>query len=229
MTYIIIGLGDFGAALGERLTANGHDVIAVDSNMNLVEEYKNRISSTICLNVAEAASLKMLPLADADEVIVSFGEDVGASLLVVALLKQHGVKCLKARAGSRLHRAVLEAIGVDEVLMPEINAAELFALSAERTEVKGAYLVTDNQQIVEIEIPTILSSQSLSQANLTETFNVKIIGVKRQFTRKSLIGKTETFYEMADIEAPTFRFAEHDRLLLFGDIADLQKMKRKLF
>lgn len=68
MTYIIIGLGNFGVALAERLTAIGHDVIGVDTNMNLVEEYKNTIGSTICINVSDAASLKMLPLADTDVV-----------------------------------------------------------------------------------------------------------------------------------------------------------------
>ena len=38
MTYIVIGLGNFGVSLAERLTRMGHDVIGVDSDINLVEE-----------------------------------------------------------------------------------------------------------------------------------------------------------------------------------------------
>ena len=56
MTYIVIGLGNFGVSLAERLTRMGHDVIGVDSDINLVEEYKNTISSTICLNLTPLLS-----------------------------------------------------------------------------------------------------------------------------------------------------------------------------
>ncbi|MGN0186781.1 MAG: potassium channel family protein [Paludibacteraceae bacterium] len=229
MTYVIVGLGNFGVALAERLTALGHEVVGVDSNMNLVEEYKNTIGSTICINLADAASLQMLPLADADEVIVTLGEHVGNSVLVVALLKQHGVKRLVARAGNRLHRTILEAIGVDEVIMPESYAAELFSISSEVEEVKGAYIATETHQLVELEVPDILVSQTLDQANLTETFGLDLVGVKRRFTKKSLFGKDEFYYEMVDAKAENFRFAANDRMLLFGNVTALQKIKKQLY
>ena len=57
MMYVVIGLGNFGVALSEKLTAMGHEVIGVDSNINLVEEYKNSIGSTICVNIADESSL----------------------------------------------------------------------------------------------------------------------------------------------------------------------------
>ncbi len=229
MTYIIIGLGNFGVALAERLTAIGHDVIGVDADMNLVEEYKNTIGSTICINVSDAASLKMLPLADADEVLVTLGENVGESVLVVALLKQHGVKRLVARAGNRLHRTILEAIGVDEVIMPETYAAELYALSAETEAVKGAYVATETHQLVEYEIPNILVSQSLAQANFKATFGVQLVAVKRQKSKLNLLGKNSLYYEVIDHETPDFVFEEHDHILLFGDIKSLQHLQKRLF
>ena len=229
MLYVIIGLGNFGVALAEHLTELGHEVVGVDSNMNLVEEYKNTIGSTICLNLADSVSLQMLPLADADEVIVTLGEDVGNSVLVVALIKQHGVKRLVARAGNRLHRTILEAIGVDEVIMPENYAATLFSISSEVAAVKGAYIATDTHQLVELEVPDMLVSQTPAQANLTETFGHDLVGVKRCFTKKSLFGKNESYYEMADMKAENFRFAAGDRMLLFGDIAALQKIKKQLY
>ncbi len=229
MLYVIIGLGNFGVALADHLAELGHEVVGVDSNMNLVEEYKNTIGSTICLNLADSVSLQMLPLADADEVIVTLGEDVGNSVLVVALIKQHGVKRLVARAGNRLHRTILEAIGVDEVIMPENYAAKLFSISSEVAAVKGAYIATDTHQLVELEVPDMLVSQTPAQANLTETFGLDLVGVKRCFTQKSLFGKNESYYEMADMKAENFRFAAGDRMLLFGDIAALQKIKKQLY
>lgn len=228
MTYIVIGLGNFGVSLAERLTRMGHDVIGVDSDINLVEEYKNSISSTICLNLSDSASLNVLPLDDAHQVIVTLGEKVGNSVLIVALLKQHGVKHLVARAGSKLHQTILEAIGVDEVIMPESYAADLFALSTEAPQIKGAYPVTETHQLVELEIPNILISQTLGQANLDELFHVQLVGVKRRKVKVNVLGANSFYYEMADLN-PEFTFQEYDRILLFGEMKALQKLQKKLY
>ena len=64
---------------------------------------------------------------------------------------------------------------------------------------------------------------------LTETFGLDLVGVKRCFTKKSLFGKNESYYEMVDMKAENFRFAAGDRMLLFGDIAALQKIKKQLY
>lgn len=229
MMYIVIGLGNFGVALSEKLTAMGHEVIGVDSNINLVEEYKNSIGSTICVNIADESSLQMLPLSDADEVVVALGEHVGNSVLVVALLKQYGVKRLVARASNKLHRTILEAIGVDEVLMPELHAADLYALSSEAKQIKSAFVIDEAHQIIEMEIPKILVTQSVSQVNFEGTFNVSLIAVKRRKTKLNVFGKNSFLYEMENYKSPDFLFEEFDRVLLFGDIKSLQKIERQLF
>lgn len=38
MKFIIIGLGNFGFALAEKLTQQGHEVIGVDKNIDKIEE-----------------------------------------------------------------------------------------------------------------------------------------------------------------------------------------------
>ena len=53
MKFIIIGLGTLGYSMARILTEQGEDVIGVDSNLSKVEQYKNDISSTICMNVKE--------------------------------------------------------------------------------------------------------------------------------------------------------------------------------
>ena len=142
MTYIIIGLGNFGLALATKLTAMGHDVFGIDSHMEVVEEYKNVITSTMCLTVSDVNSLRALPLEDADMVIVTMSENVGNSLMVCALLKQAKVKKLVARASTMLHRTVLETMGIDQIITPESYAADLGALSSTRVQIKEAYVVS---------------------------------------------------------------------------------------
>lgn len=62
MKFIIIGLGHFGSALAEKLTHIGHQVVAVDSNMRLVELVKDGVTHAVCLNSKDPLAIKNLPL-----------------------------------------------------------------------------------------------------------------------------------------------------------------------
>lgn len=112
--------------------------------------------------------------------------------------------------------------------MPESYAADLFALSTEAPQVKGAYPVTETHQLVELEIPNILISQTLGQANLEELFHVQLVGVKRRKVKVNVLGANSFYYEMADLN-PEFTFQEYDRILLFGEMKALQKLQKKLY
>lgn len=47
MKYIILGLGNFGASLAEKLTEMGNEVIGVDISMSKVEMLKDKISHVV--------------------------------------------------------------------------------------------------------------------------------------------------------------------------------------
>ena len=139
MNYLIIGLGNFGVALATRLTQMGHDVTGIDADMRVVEEYKSQITTTMCVNIIDQVSIKALPLDDTDIVIVSLGNHIGESIVIVSLLKQAGVKHIVARAVNPMHRTILETIGVDEVIEPEKTTADIWSYSAEAEKIKGEF------------------------------------------------------------------------------------------
>ena len=62
MKYIIIGLGNFGSVLATRLTQMGHEVIGVDDHLARVNELRESLSSTICMNASDTDALRTLPL-----------------------------------------------------------------------------------------------------------------------------------------------------------------------
>ena len=85
MKCIVIGLGHFGLALSQRLTALGHEVIGVDNDLNKINQYKDSITTTIALDVRREQAVGSLPLKDVDIVFVVIGKDFGTSLYVLAL------------------------------------------------------------------------------------------------------------------------------------------------
>ena len=88
MKYLVIGLGIYGSNLAVDLAALGHEVIGADTDATLVEAIKNDITTAYIIDSTEEASLEMLPLKNIDLVIVAIGENFGASVKTVALLKQ---------------------------------------------------------------------------------------------------------------------------------------------
>ena len=92
MKYIIVGLGSFGSSLSQKLTAQGNEVIGIDTSMDKIDFLKEKISHTICMDATDEFTVSGLPLADTDIVIVSIGEDQGANIMATAIFKNLQVK-----------------------------------------------------------------------------------------------------------------------------------------
>lgn len=88
MKYIVIGLGNYGGMLAEELTVLGHEVIGVDVKEHHVDRLKDKIATAFVLDATDEMALSVLPLKSVDVVIVAIGEDLGASVRVVSLLKR---------------------------------------------------------------------------------------------------------------------------------------------
>lgn len=124
MRYLIIGLGIYGTNLAIDLTDMGHEVIGADISQGKVDAIKDYISTAYILDSTDEASINALPLKNVDLVIVAIGENFGASVKTVALLKKIGTKTLYARAIDELHESILSGLNVDRILTPEQRAAK---------------------------------------------------------------------------------------------------------
>jgi trk system potassium uptake protein TrkA len=222
MKYIIIGLGNYGSVLAERLTSMGHEVIGVDSNSHRVEELKSKVTSTICMDINEVHMLKVLPLKDADAVVVAIGENIGASILVSAELKQLKVNKLVSRAISTLHTTVLEAIGVDEVVTPEKDSAEDFAI---RLDIKGLYdsfAVAENYKVISMKAPAVVVGQAVGELSLGDKFNIKLVTIVRKEHSTSFFGAKNVVEHVIHPVGLGTIIEKEDVLYLFGDAKNLQ-------
>ena len=123
MRYLIIGLGIYGSNLARDLTDMGHEVIGADNKKSNVDAIKDYISTVYLLDATDEAELSLLPIKNVDLAIVAIGENFGASIRTVALLKKLNVKHIYARAVDTLHESILEGLDIDRILTPEQRAA----------------------------------------------------------------------------------------------------------
>jgi len=224
MKVVILGLGNFGAALAVRMTQLGHEVIGVDSDAHRVDELKETVTSTICMDAREMHDLKYLPLEDADAVLVAIGEDFGTSVLITAQLKQLGVTRIVARSMSKLHRTVLEAIGVSEIFSPEVEMAESFALKMELKNVDNVFHISQEFKVVEAAIPKQMINKPLSAIDFEGSYQLNLIAVKRSERVRNIIGITSTEHQIHHKLTPEFVLFEGDILVLSGSLDALRHL-----
>ncbi|QNL52170.1 TrkA family potassium uptake protein [Olivibacter sp. SDN3] len=225
MKYIVLGLGNFGRALSIRLTALGHEVIGVDNSMSKVENLREKITHTVCLDCTDRDAVSNLPLRDSDAVIIAIGEDEGASLLATALMKQLNVKRIVGRVVSDLQKTVLEAMKIDEYIRPETESAERLAMRLDNIDIIDSFKISDRYSIVEAVVPEKYIGKTLQEANLTNQYKVIVLTTIRQYTEK-VNGHTEQKKEATGIAKSSTVLHENDILVLFGELSNINKLIR---
>lgn len=224
MKFTVIGLGNFGSVLCESLSAMGHDVVGVDNDMEKVETFKKTIDNVICLDACNSVALNTLPLKESDAVFVTIGENFGASVKVIALLKQIGVKRLIGRSMSPLHKAVIEAIGVDEIISPESEYAQTFALKMNLPGTIKSFPLDAAWSMVHLKAPSVMVGQALSAIDFKGRFDVQLLAIARKATEKNIFGRpAETTTILSDLK-PDERIQPEDSLILFGKTESIYKL-----
>lgn len=224
MQFIIIGLGNFGAALGIRLTSLGHEVIGVDNDMRKIDVIKDKITHAVQLDSTDLQAIKTLPYQNCDVAIVGIGEDFGASILTTALLKQLGVKRLISRAISPLHETVIQAIGVDEIVHPEVDSADRLAKKLEIKGVLDSFFLSEKYNIIEATVPRRYIGSTIGEADFRETYKINILTIIRVKETTDKAGVTHKKKKVIGVVDGNTIFEKNDILVLFGHINDIQRM-----
>jgi trk system potassium uptake protein len=229
MKYIIIGLGNFGASLGQKLTEQGNEVIGIDTSMAKVDAYKEKISHTICMDATDEFTVSGLPLKETDIVLVAIGEDQGANIMTTALLKNFEVKRLISRAINPLHEKVLQAIGVDEIVHPEEETAERWAKKLCLSNVVDSFELNDDYSIIEAKVPDDYIGKTVQEVGFRKEFNLLVLTIIKKVEVKSILGKTKTEKQIQGVASADNILEPNDILVLYGSNKDLQIfLKQKL-
>ncbi len=226
MKYIVIGLGNYGHVLAEELGMLGHEVIGADIDEVRVEFIKEKVATAFQIDATDEYALAVLPLQKVDGVIVAVG-DFGASIRIVALLKKFNVKHIYARAVDEVHKSILEAFDLDQVLTPEEDAARSLVQVWEFGTEMEVFKVDLVHYVVKFRVPNKFIGYYLAELNLESEFNLKTIALKRKRIKKNSVGITTTVREVIEVGHEE-RVLEEDELVCFGKIADFQDFWRAL-
>lgn len=227
MRYLIIGLGIFGENLARDLTDLGNEVIGADNCQNHVDAIKDYISTVYLIDATEESSLNVLPLTNVDVVIVAIGENFGASIRTVALLKKAGVKHIYARATDQVHQAILESFNIDRILTPEQRAAKDFAHEMELGPDFVSFPVDDKRMIISFEVPAVFAGIPWAEIKLEKDYHLHIIAASHPRQSTNILGISHTVNEPVNMEEEGAVCAAGDSITVLGTAKDLKTFIKK--
>ena len=228
MKYIIIGLGNYGHVLAEELSVLGHEVIGADISESRVDSIKDKVATAFVIDATDELSLAVLPLNSVDIVIVAIGENFGASIRVVALLKQKKVQHIYARAIDAVHRSVLEAFNLEKILTPEEDAARSLVQLLDFGTNMEAFRVDSEYYVVKFSVPEKFIGYFVNELNLDEEFHLKLIGLKRANRIENCLGISLTEHSIVNELPENDKIQEGDELVCCGKYRDFQKFWKAL-
>lgn len=224
MKFIVFGLGIFGKSVAIRLTELGHEVIAVDKNPQRVEQLKEKITHTVCMDSTDREAVLSLPMRDADAVIVAIGEDEASSLLTTALLKQLKIKRIIGRVVSDLQKTVLEAMQIDDYVLPEEESAEKLAIRLSNTGVVDSFTVSEKYSIIEIKVPEKYIGKTLEEVDFTNRYQVIVLTTLSVTKKSHNDGFTTLSKKAKGLATPETVLNENDIIVLFGEMKDIMRL-----
>lgn len=178
-SYIVIGLGRFGAEVARRLQAFGCEVLAIDTESRLVQQVSNDVTQAVVGDARDKEVLRALGAGDFDCGIVAIGGNFGNSVLATINLKELGVPYVVCKAHDETHRQVLTKLGADMVVIPEQENAGRLARSLSSPNVLDYIELSDEYGIIEMPAPERWQGSTLKDLNVRAKLGVNIIAVKR--------------------------------------------------
>ncbi len=171
--------GPFARGLATLLTETGADVIAIDQDRQLVEEIRDSVSLAVCLDSTNEQALIAQGIDKVDAAIVAMGEAFEAAALTTAALKQVGVKRVICRSTSQVRGQILRRIGADDIVDPELEAAERWRNRLMLPAILERTILGEGFSLVQVAAPKSFVGQTLGAIDIRKKYDVNVVGIRR--------------------------------------------------
>ena len=178
--FAIIGIGRFGSNMAKALTKMGYEVLAIDKNMERVQEFSNEFTHVVQADATDENALRELGILNFDVVVVAIGEDVQANVLTTLQLKEIGAPYIVSMARDSLQIKLLEKIGADRVVSPERDMARRVAYNLASTSVMDYIELSPQFSIVEIAVPEDFLDKTLMESDIRAKYGINVVAIKRK-------------------------------------------------
>ena len=239
--FAVIGLGRYGKRLAVNLASAGQEVIAVDKEITLIEEIRDKVTLAVAMDCTDEQALQSQGVHTVDAAIVCIGDDFESNLLCTRILKDLGVPRVISRAVRPISARVLARCGADDVVNPEDETADRWATRLVTPGLINQLEIAGGHSLLEIKTPAQWVNKTLQEINPRQQLGIHIVAIKRipQDTPNNnhhpsqiqqtpeLTAQSPAAQTILMIPSPTQPLEAQDILLVLGQNSDLANLPKE--
>ena len=210
---LLIGAGHLGRHIAMQLSQLGHQVMAVDTNEERINDVLPFVTNAQIGDSTSAEFLRSLGIGNFDVCFVTISGNFQNSLETTSLLKELGAKRVVSRAERDVQAKFLLRNGADQVVYPEKQVAKWAAIRYSSNHIFDYVEIDDQHAIFEVEIPERWIGKSVGELDIRRKYGINILGIKRS-------GKTDVSI------TPDTVLSGETTILALGEYKTLQKCFR---
>ncbi|MFA5542565.1 MAG: Trk system potassium transporter TrkA [Bacilli bacterium] len=221
MKITIIGVGKVGKVVTEYLSNEGHDIVIIDTNADLIEELVNIYDVKGVVGNGASLDIQLEAEVDkADILIATTGSDE-LNILCSLVAKKNNVKHTIVRVRNPEYSKQMEfmynELGVNLVVNPELEAAnEIFKLLKYPSSSKINYFANEQAEIVELQLTKDSMLVGKPLYKLHSEFGVRFL--------VSTVERNNQVY----IPSGNFVLEENDKIFITASHEDINTLFKKL-
>lgn len=174
----IIGLSTFGKRMIDELYAVGAELILIDRDAVVIDQYKSKAKACYIVDVANVDSVKKIIPKSIDAAILDFDDKLEPSILTTHYLHQMGVKNIIVETQSDTHGELLELAGATRIVYPELEAAKNITPQLLSKRLSNYIQLSADFAIAEVEVTENLEGKTLKNSNLRNEYGLNVVAVR---------------------------------------------------
>lgn len=178
LNIIIIGLKTFGQAIAKQLYEYNCDVLAIDKDLDRVEDIAEYVSEAIQMDIRDVSELKKISLDTFDIGIITL-DDIGSSIMATMIFEEAGIERIIVKSTSDLHKKILEKMGVKDIVSPDKHMGIKLAKSIMNVDIIEKIDASSDYNIEEVSVKKDWIGKRLEELDLREDYGMNVIGVRK--------------------------------------------------
>jgi len=195
---LVVGLKTLGMSIVKQLAKYNCEVLAIDKEMDKVEDAAEFATHAIQLDIRDVDGLNNLALNTFDIAIITV-DDIEASIMSSLIFKEQGIKTVIVKATNNVHKRILEKMEVDKIILPEEEMGIKLAKSIMNASVIDAINFSDEYSILEFNALEKWIGKTLISLDLRNQYGMNVLCIKNQDKELNISPSQDCVIEKGDI------------------------------
>lgn len=178
-SFAVFGLGKFGSSVVTELANTGADVLAIDIDKERVHALADIATCAVAVDICDTEAMESLGISNMDAVVVAITGSLDISILATIFAREAGVPYIIAKSRDATHTKILQKVGADKIVRPELEAGVRIARHLATGNILDFVELSDTIEMIEINIRNEWIGHTLRELNLREREHINVIALRK--------------------------------------------------